>query len=95
MPDHIHLLLQDSNIIDFVRLFKGRMTPMARSLERSRKFWQRSFFDHGIRNDESLEKTARYIWENPVRKDMVNHPSEYTWSGSEIWPNWIEIYRQG
>jgi REP element-mobilizing transposase RayT len=30
MPDHIHLLIQGVNIIKFVRLFKGKLTPIAR-----------------------------------------------------------------
>lgn len=85
---HIHLLLQDKDIVEFVRLFKGRMTPKARVLEPGWKLWQGSFYDHGLRREESLGDVAVYIWENPVRKGIVKHPSEYIWSGSEAWPNW-------
>jgi len=95
MPDHIHLLLQDKDIVEFVRLFKGRMTPKARALEPDRKLWQRSFYDHGLRQEESLEDVALYIWENPVRKGIVDEPTEYGWSGSEVWPNWREHFGRG
>ncbi len=33
--------------------------------------WQRDFFDHRIRNDESLAGKAGYILMNPVRKNFV------------------------
>jgi REP element-mobilizing transposase RayT len=87
MPDHIHLLLQDRNIIDFVRLFKGKLVPKASALKRDQRLWQRSFYDHGLRKDEALEQTAAYIWENPVRAGLVNQASEYEWSGSLVWAN--------
>jgi REP element-mobilizing transposase RayT len=91
MPDHIHLLLQDNNILDLVRLFKGRLTPEARRLEPVRTFWQRSFYDHALRKEEALEDVARYIWENPARAGIVDRASAYPWSGSLVWPNWKEF----
>ena len=95
MPDHIHLLLQDEQIVDFVRLFKGRMTPRASALEKSRRLWQRSFYDHALRGEESLAQVASYVWENPVRTALVENPLNYPWSGSGVWPNWREFYGRG
>jgi len=95
MPDHFHLLLQGQKIIDFMRLFKGRMTPGARAAEAGRRLWQRSFYDHALRKEESLAGVACYIWENPVRAKIVEKPIEYLWSGSEVWPNWREFYGRG
>jgi REP element-mobilizing transposase RayT len=95
MPDHIHLLLQDKDIVDFVRLFKGRMTPKAFAIEPGRRLWQRGFYDHALRKEESLEVVALYIWENPVRTGMVDDPAKYAWSGSEVWPDWRELYGRG
>jgi putative transposase len=91
MPDHIHLLLQDNNVLDLVRLLKGRLTPEARRLEPGRTLWQRSFYDHALRKEEALEDVARYIWENPVRAGIAEHASAYPWSGSLVWPNWKEF----
>jgi REP element-mobilizing transposase RayT len=95
MPDHVHLLLQGSDVIDFVRLFKGRMTPKAREIEPERSLWQRSFYDHALRKEESLSEIACYIWENPVRKAMIDDPTEYPWSGWEVWPEWRQLYGRG
>jgi REP element-mobilizing transposase RayT len=95
MPDHVHLLLQDQEVVDFVRLFKGKMTPMARKIEPKRRLWQRSFFDHALRKEESLTDIACCIWENPVRAAMADEPEKYPWSGSEVWPDWRRIYGRG
>ena len=92
MPDHMHLLIQGKSIIDFIRLLKGKMTPVARSIERSRRLWQRSFYDHALRKEESLSEVACYIWENPVRAGIVDKPKDYSWSGSEVWPKWDKYY---
>ena len=64
MPDHFHLLLQGQKIIDFMRLFKGRMTPGARAAEAGRRLWQRSFYDHALRKEESLAGVASGTREN-------------------------------
>jgi putative transposase len=95
MPDHIHLLLLDKNVVDFVRLFKGAMTQQARVTEKGRRLWQRSFHDHGLRKDEDLEDAARYIWENPVRKRIVDHARNYVWSGSLVWAQWRDFFGLG
>jgi putative transposase len=95
MPDYVHLLLLDLEIVDFVRLFKGKLTPSARQIEPQRQLWQRSFFDHPLRNEESLAEIDCYIWENPVRAGLVDEPKEYPWSGSEVWPDWRQFYGRG
>ena len=92
MPDHIHFLIQGNGIIEFVRLFKGKMTPCARSIDSGRRLWQRSFYDHALRKEESVSDIACYIWENPVRAGIVNKPIDYFWSGSEVWPDWDKYY---
>ncbi len=91
MPDHLHFLLQDKDVIGFVRVFKGRLTPEARRLEHGWMLWQRSFYDHALRGAESLGDVALYIWENPVRAGIISCASAYPWSGSLAWPNWREL----
>ena len=95
MPDHIHLLRQDTQLVDFVRIFKGKMTPKARKIKPAKRLWQRSFFDHALRKEESLVDVACYIWENPVRATLVESPKEYPWSGSQVWLEWREFYGRG
>ena len=92
MHDHVHLLVEDEDIISFVRIFKGRLTPIARSLSRERKLWQRSFYDHILRNSESVMDIAGYIFENPVRTGIATLPQEHPYVGSEVWPDWKALY---
>ena len=91
MPNHLHLLLKDHDISNFVRRLKGHMTSKARKFLMGQRLWQKSYYDHGLRSDESLQAAARYIWQNPVRKGMVDHPSIYRWSGSIEWPEWLAM----
>ena len=95
MPDHIHLLLQGKMIIEFIRRFKGKMTPDFRRVEPKQKMWQRSFYDHALRKEESFSNVACYIWEHPVRAKMVEKPGDHLHSGSIVWPNWREFYGRG
>jgi REP element-mobilizing transposase RayT len=88
MPDHVHLLLQDRDLVEFIRLFKGKMTPQSRALEPTRALWQESFYDRCMRTEESLTTVAVYIWRNPVRAGLVDQASDYRWSGSSVWPEW-------
>ena len=73
MPDHIHLLLSiraDENgrpmvapttVSRIVKQLKGSVTKQI-----GKSIWQKSFFDHVIRNKEDYEKHAKYIYENPL-----------------------------
>ena len=95
MPDHVHILVQDPDIVELARLLKGRMTPPARDYDAGRRLWQRSFYDHGLRREESVERVAQYIFENPVRSGLVESVADYAWSGSNVWPDWRASYQSG
>ncbi len=73
MPDHIHLLLRylpqkeentdaRKDITVIVGQMKGILTKKI-----GYSIWQKSFFDHVIRNDDDYLETARYIQNNPMR----------------------------
>ncbi len=68
MPDHLHTLATfgpDASIQKVVRNWK-RQTARQAGIR-----WQRDFFDHRLRNDESFEEKAAYILNNPVRAGLV------------------------
>jgi hypothetical protein len=46
------------------------------------ELWQRSYFEHVLRDDEDSFQVARYILENPVRTGMVRNPEDYPFLGS-------------
>ena len=42
--------------------------------------WQRNYFDHRVRKDESLVEKADYILNNPVRARLVTCAEEWPFS---------------
>ena len=78
MPDHVHLLVAgrcDAPLVRFVQHFKqatGHHSP---------GLWQRSYYDHILRYEESAGNVARYIWGNPVRAGIVESALAYPYSG--------------
>ena len=75
MPDHVHALAAvpaDESLLRVVRSWKRFLARQA-GLE-----WQRDYFDHRLRNDESCEEKCAYIRNNPVRAGLVASP--------ELWP---------
>ena len=78
MPDHIHLLLiicSDENgrpmtaptISWVVNQLKGNVTKRI-----GRSIWQKSFYDHIIRNKKDYDKHVKYIYENPMNWQFDN-----------------------
>jgi REP-associated tyrosine transposase len=85
MPDHIHTLVEGkhpaADFREFVRIFKQRS-----SFEWKRRhgtmLWQRSYFEHVLRDDEDTVGVARYILENPLRGGLVMRVEDYPYLGS-------------
>ncbi len=81
MPDHLHTVFQLvsthnlSKVIHSIKRFTAR--EYNKRLRNVGHLWQRGYSDFGIRNDEELNRTIRYCYENPVRKGLVSRPSEY------------------
>ena len=83
MPDHFHCLVQPvagRSISDFIGEFKGKSVKIFRDAGRRLK-WQRSFYDHIVRQEEDLQELTKYILNNPVRKGIVADYRDYKYSG--------------
>jgi len=86
MPDHLHLLLsgqEHSNLKDFMRDFKQKSAYIFRK-KTGEMLWQRSYYEHVLRRDESVEEVTRYILNNPVRAGLVQDFRQYPYSGSSL-----------
>ena len=73
MPDHIHMILtigtDDDGRTQFaptisrvIKQFKGSITKQV-----GRPIWQKSFYDHGIRNQQDYDEIWKYIENNPLK----------------------------
>ncbi len=71
--ENIHSLPNLSNIIKW---FKIWCTKQINSIQNDFIFfWQKSFFDVIIKNDEQLNKTRQYILDNPLKREFdKNNP---------------------
>ena len=74
MPDHAHALITCPSRENFAKVMTAwkRYTALHCSLE-----WQKGFFDHRLRSNESFEEKAAYILMNPVRKGLVTNPDDW------------------
>jgi len=78
MPDHLHWLISwTPNLSREVGRFKSYTTRLAWRAGHHGQLWQRSFWDHVIRDEKSLILVARYIIGNPVRACIVSEAKEY------------------
>jgi len=83
MPDHLHLLVSlpaGTSMQELVRHFKQLSGFEAKRLI-GQSLWQISYFDRILRRDEDVFDVAKYIWENPVRKGLVEDWQKYPYSG--------------
>ncbi len=83
MPDHLHILTsgdEKTNLIKFIKTFKQKTGYNFRKTA-GRNLWQKSFHDHVVRKEENLSSIAEYIFNNPVRKGLVQNYEEYPFLG--------------
>ena len=94
MPNHAHLLVQgkddSADLIRFVQLFKQRTGFEYRKLT-GLQLWRQSFFDRVLRQEESIEIVATYVFGNPVRAGLCANGADYVLSGGE----WFEMIADG
>lgn len=87
MPDHLHLLLNPDgdkiDVLNIVKTLKGRVSTRLYRQFKLKYLWQKSFYDHILRKEETLDTISLYILNNPVRKGLVKHWKEYLYSWSK------------
>lgn len=84
MPDHIHFFLRISahqSVGTTVRLLKRSLSSVIAS---SPPHWQPGFFDHVLRRSESYSEKWNYVYQNPVRAKLVEHPEEWPFQGEVV-----------
>lgn len=84
MTNHVHLLMQapDYDGISKVMQSLGRyyVRYINSTYQRSGTLWEGRFKSSLVDSEEYLLHLYRYIELNPVRANMVPHPSDYIWS---------------
>lgn len=85
MPDHIHLILiinserhTGRSLPEMMRWFKTMTTnDFIKSVNAglfrpfNKKIWQKSYYEHVIRNDNDYALTLEYIRDNPLKLELI------------------------
>ena len=76
MPDHVHsILLARDDGVD-IRAIIGSVKAQVSRNASIAGLWQRSFYDHVVRNDADLDRIREYIGTNPMRWTIARrHPN--------------------
>jgi REP element-mobilizing transposase RayT len=86
MPDHVHLFVRgpdDFQLGPWVGMLKQALANHI-ALPKTSLIWQRGFFDHVLRNDESYGNKWNYVQDNPIRAGLVSNPEEWPYSGEIV-----------
>jgi putative transposase len=87
MPDHIHLFVcgPDNFVLGrWFGLLKQFLAMKSRRPEAQDPFWQRGFFDHILRSEESYAQKWNYVRDNPVRAGFVTNADDWPYAGEII-----------
>jgi putative transposase len=92
MPDHVHFFCAPERdakpLPDFMREWKSWSSRGIRVLRprpttaAATTLWQREYFDHVLRSDESYSEKWDYVRENPVRAGLVRSANDWPYFGS-------------
>ena len=75
MPDHVHLVLGFSDRERRIEVIVSKWKEWtAKSFDIE---WQRDFFEHRLRRDESFREKADYVLANPVRAGLVDRIEDW------------------
>ncbi|PYK90766.1 MAG: hypothetical protein DMF23_08375 [Verrucomicrobia bacterium] len=85
MPDHLHVFvgLNDQKI-DLPGWMKSLKNALSKGLHFdgiSSPHWQKDFFDHVLRSEDSYEEKWHYVRENPVRAGLVKRWHDWPFGG--------------
>jgi REP-associated tyrosine transposase len=92
MPDHVHFFCALEPEAKMLSHFVGAWkTWTSRRIHEflgpqpaaaaTTALWQRGFFDHVLRSEESYDEKWNYVRDNPVRAGLVRVPEDWPYSG--------------
>ena len=89
MPDHIHFFAGFApdaiHLSAWIKSLKNALSKCLCSAGITAPHWQKGFFDHILRSDESYTVKWDYVRMNPVRANLVRSAEEWEFQG-EIFP---------
>jgi REP element-mobilizing transposase RayT len=85
MPDHLHafVVIDDERLTlsTWIKSMKNALSKTLRVQGIPSPHWQKGFFDHILRSEESYSAKWEYVRENPVRAGLVKQWDEWPFVG--------------
>ncbi len=90
MPDHLHAFVALGNgdgqrpplqLGQWVKALKGALSEVLRNTGVEGPYWQKGFFDHLLRSEESYTEKWDYVRQNPVRAGLVRRWEDWPYFG--------------
>jgi putative transposase len=89
MPDHVHLYVKlpepSEDLSAWMKSLKNYLSKSLREQNHPAPHWQKGFFDHVLRSDESYSDKWLYMVENSVRGGLAKEWVDWPYQG-EIYP---------
>jgi len=88
MPDHLHLFAAFATnaptLSMWMKSLKNNLSKTLRAQGVQSPHWQKGFFDHVLRSDESYEEKWKYVARNPVRAGLVGRAEDWPYQGEIV-----------
>jgi len=85
MPDHLHLFVsiddQQIRLSAWMKALKGTLSSELRAKGCASPYWQKGFFDHILRSEESYSEKWKYVRRDPVRARLVASAEDRSYLG--------------
>jgi putative transposase len=84
MPDHLHVFVgldEKIELAEWMKSLKNTLSKQVRFEGIAAPHWQKDFFDHVLRSEESYEEKWHYVRENPVRAGLVKRWQDWPFGG--------------
>jgi REP element-mobilizing transposase RayT len=85
MPGHIHLFAAFSPpsppLSRWMKALRGSLAKELRQTQGEGTHWEKGFFDHVLRSEESFREKYEYVRQNPVRAGLVKRPEDWPYQG--------------
>ena len=87
LPDHLHFFVAGPHDFVLAKWVGALKRVPAKSINRPNSqdpIWQRGFFDHILRSEESYSQKWNYVRENPVRVGLTKIPEDWPFAGEIV-----------
>lgn len=80
MPDHLHLLFRLGSRLTLSQTIARTKSRTAKLLEAEKVSWQRGSFERRVRENESPESFALYVFLNSYRAHLIDATGRWPWT---------------